>query len=56
MLLLVEAAHDENGKLITTSVKEYTKQGIIKSYRTLDSFLQTWNEADKKKIIIEIHV
>ena len=44
---------DENGKLITTSVKEYTKQGIIKSYRTLDSFLQTWNEAEKKKIIIE---
>ena len=44
---------DENGKLITTSVKEYTKQGIIKSYRTLDSFLQTWNEAEKKKIIID---
>lgn len=44
---------DENGRLITTSIKEYCKKGIIKSYRSLNNFLQNWNEADKKKIIIE---
>lgn len=44
---------DPNGKLITMSLKEYTKQGIVKNYRTLDSFLQTWNDSEKKKIIIE---
>lgn len=44
---------DPNGHLITTSVKEYTKQGLINSYRTLDSFLQTWNTADKKQAIID---
>ena len=44
---------DANGQLITTSVKEYCKTGIVKSYRSLDHFLQTWNSADKKKVIIE---
>ena len=44
---------DANGQLITTSVKEYCKNGIVQSYRSLDHFLQTWNNADKKKAIIE---
>ncbi len=44
---------DANGQLITSSVKEYCKNGIKKTYRSLDNFLQTWNEADKKKVIIE---
>ena len=44
---------DANGQLITTSVKEYCKTGIMQSYRSLDHFLQTWNSADKKKVIIE---
>ena len=42
-----------NGQLITTSVKEYCKNGIVQSYRSLDHFLQTWNNADKKRAIIE---
>ena len=33
--------------------KEYTKNGILTSYRSLDNFLQAWNDAEKKKIIIE---
>ena len=44
---------DANGKLITCSLKEYTKNGILTSYRSLDNFLQAWNDAEKKKIIIE---
>ena len=44
---------DTNGKLITCSLKEYTKTGILTSYRSLDSFLQAWNDAEKKKIIIQ---
>ena len=44
---------DSNGKLITCSLKEYTKTGILTSYRSLDSFLQAWNDAEKKKIIIQ---
>lgn len=44
---------EANGKLITCSLKEYTKNGILTSYRSLDNFLQAWNDAEKKKIIIE---
>lgn len=44
---------DATGKLITCSLKEYTKNGILTSYRSLDNFLQAWNDAEKKKLIIE---
>lgn len=44
---------DTNGKLITCSLKEYTKTGILTSYRSLDNFLQAWNDAEKKQAIIE---
>ena len=44
---------DANGKLITCSLKEYTKTGILTSYRSLDNFLQAWNDAEKKRAIIE---
>ena len=44
---------DANGKLITCSLKEYTKSGILTSYRSLDNFLQIWNDSEKKQAIIE---
>lgn len=44
---------DANGKLITCSLKEFTKTGILTSYRSLDNFLQAWNDAEKKRVIIE---
>ena len=44
---------DASGKLMTTSLKEYCKTGILTSYRSLDNFLQTWNDAEKKRAIIE---
>ena len=44
---------DANGKLITCSLKEYTKSGILTSYRSLDNFLQVWNDSEKKQAIIE---
>ena len=44
---------DANGKLITCSLKEYTKSGILTSYRSLDNFLQVWNDSEKKQAIID---
>ncbi len=44
---------DSDGKLITGSSKDYTKQTIQKEYRTLDDFLSKWNRSDKKKAIID---
>lgn len=43
---------DANGKLITESLKEYTKKGILREYRSLEEFLTKWNSADKKQTII----
>lgn len=39
-------------KLITESLKDYSKKNILSQYKTLDSFINKWSEADKKDIII----
>lgn len=44
---------DSNGKLITGSLKDFTKQTIRKEYRSLNDFLGKWNGTDKKKAIID---
>ncbi len=44
---------DENGNLITTSLKDYTKKNILGKYATLDNFLQDWNAADKKQKLLD---
>jgi len=44
---------DANGKLITGSLKDYTKAQVHKEFSTLDEFLNKWNSSDKKQVIIE---
>jgi len=44
---------DGSGKLITETLKDYTKKGILKEFRSLDDFLSRWNNTNKKKAIIE---
>lgn len=44
---------DEHGKLVTESLKDYTRKAIRKKYRSLDSFLKTWSSAEKKAAIIK---
>src|SRR5665648_701372 len=44
---------DNNGKLITESLREYTKRNLLKKFRTLDNFLTKWNNSEKKRAIIE---
>lgn len=41
-----------NGKLITESLKDYTKNNITKNYSSLDAFTNTWNAAEKKEALI----
>lgn len=45
--------YDENGKLTTESITDYSKKNIMKKYRTMDIFLKEWKDADKKTAIIE---
>jgi len=44
---------DTNGKLITGSLKDYTRTQVHKEFATLDEFLNKWNSTDKKQAIIE---
>lgn len=44
---------DGDGKLITESLKDYTKRNILKTYRSLDEFLTSWHSAEKKKALID---
>ncbi|MDA3813738.1 MAG: DEAD/DEAH box helicase family protein, partial [Candidatus Cloacimonetes bacterium] len=44
---------DGDGKLITESLKDYTKKSILHKFHSLDEFLSKWNKSEKKKAIIE---
>ncbi|AKB32716.1 Type I restriction-modification system, restriction subunit R [Methanosarcina siciliae HI350] len=42
-----------DGKLITESLKDYTRKTVLKDFESLDSFLKHWNEAEKKQAILK---
>lgn len=44
---------DENGKLITESLKDYSRKTVRRAYTSLDAFLTVWNDADRKQAILE---
>jgi len=44
---------DENGKLITTSLRDFTKKALRKRFASLDDFLKKWNGAARKEAVIE---
>ena len=43
----------DDGKIITESLRDYTRKSILRNYASLDQFLVTWKQADKKKAIID---
>ena len=44
---------DENGKLITESLRDFTKKALKKRFASLDAFLRRWNAAERKQAIID---
>jgi type I restriction enzyme R subunit len=42
-----------DGKLITESLKDYTRKAVRKEFSSLDQFLKRWSEAEKKQAVIE---
>lgn len=44
---------DADGKLITESLREYTKRGLLREFRSLDDFLTRWNNTERKKTLID---
>ncbi len=53
VLVSRELFFDSNGKPITISLKDHTKEIIKGKYASLEDFLLTWNHADKKEAIIK---
>lgn len=41
------------GKLITESLKDYTRKAVRKDYSTLDQFLKRWTSAERKAAVIK---
>ena len=41
--------YGKDGKLITESLRDYTRKNVIEEYKTMDSFLRSWSKAEKKK-------
>lgn len=44
---------DATGRLITESLKDYTRKALAKEFSSLDDFLRRWNDAEKKQAIID---
>jgi len=44
---------DENGKLVTESLRDYSKKTLRKHFASLDDFLRRWNETNRKAAVIE---
>lgn len=44
---------DADGKLITASLKDYTRQTVTKEFASLDDFLKRWSSADRKQVIVD---
>jgi type I restriction enzyme, R subunit len=44
---------DKDGKLITESLRDYTKRTVQSEYRSLDDFLRKWHEAERKEAIVD---
>ena len=45
--------YDREGKLITESLKDYTRKTVQKEFGTLDEFLRKWSKADKKQAVLD---
>lgn len=44
---------DENGKLITESLRDFTKNALRKRFASLDDFLRRWKATERKQAIVE---
>jgi type I restriction enzyme R subunit len=44
---------DEKGRLVTESLRDFTKKALKKRFASLDDFLQRWKSAERKHALIE---
>ncbi len=44
---------DDNGRLVTESLRDFTRKALRRRYASLDDFLRRWNAAERKQAVIE---
>ncbi len=44
---------DEKGKLVTETLRDFTKRALKKRFASLDDFLKRWKSAERKQAIVE---
>jgi len=44
---------DESGKLVTESLRDFTKRALKKQFSSLDNFLQRWKAAERKQAVLD---
>jgi type I restriction enzyme R subunit len=44
---------DENGRLVTESLRDYTRKALKKRFASLDDFLRRWKSAERKQAILD---
>ena len=44
---------DEDGRLVTESLRDFTKKALKKRFASLDDFLKRWKAAERKQAILE---
>lgn len=44
---------DERGKLVTESLRDFTKKALRKHFSSLDEFLTRWNGAERKQALVD---
>lgn len=44
---------DEDGKLVTESLRDFTKRALRKHFASLDEFLTRWNCAERKQALVD---
>jgi type I restriction enzyme R subunit len=45
--------YDKDGKLITESLKDFTRKAVGQEFKSLDQFRKRWNGAERKQVILE---
>jgi type I restriction enzyme R subunit len=45
--------YDKDGKLITESLKDFTRKAVGQEFKSLDQFRKRWNETERKQVILE---
>lgn len=46
--------YDKDGKLVTESLRSYTKRAVLNEFESLEGFRRRWNAAARKEVVLEL--